>query len=80
MVDLAAIAPPQSIDLHADPDLAAAIEKLSTRQRLAVTLYYYLDLPIPEVAAAMRCSDGTAKSTLADARRRLRRLLGDDDD
>jgi RNA polymerase sigma factor (sigma-70 family) len=79
-VHLADVGTSQASDVHADPDLAAAIGKLSARQRLAVTLYYYLDLPISEVAAAMRCSDGTAKSTLADARRRLRGLLGDDDD
>lgn len=80
MVNLTDIAPPQALDAHGDADLAAALGKLSARQRLAVTLYYYLDLSITDVAATMRCSEGTAKSTLADARRRLRRLLGDDDD
>jgi RNA polymerase sigma-70 factor (ECF subfamily) len=65
------------VDTTIDQDLTAAIIKLSPRQRLAVSLYYYLDLPIADVAATMKCSPGTAKSTLSDARLQLRRLLGD---
>lgn len=78
MVSLTDVPAAQALDGRADHDLAEAIGKLSGRQRLAVELYYYLDLPVSEVAVAMRCSDGTVKSTLADARRQLRRLLGDD--
>lgn len=59
-------------------DLADAIRLLSPRQRLAVSLHYYLDLPVAEVADAMSCSVGTVKSTLSDARTRLHELLGDD--
>lgn len=59
-------------------DIERALAGLSARQRLAVDLYYYLDLPVADVAAVMGCAEGTAKSTLADARSRLRDLLGDD--
>jgi RNA polymerase sigma factor (sigma-70 family) len=59
-------------------DLERAVQRLSGRQKLAVDLYYYLDLPITDVAAVMGCSQGTAKSTLADARSRLHQHLGDD--
>jgi RNA polymerase sigma-70 factor (ECF subfamily) len=59
-------------------DLADAIRLLSPRQRVAVSLHYYLDLPVAEVADAMSCSVGTVKSTLSDARTRLHELLGDD--
>ena len=59
-------------------DLADAIGLLSPRQRIAVSLHYYLDLPVAEVAAVMSCSVGTVKSTLSDARTRLHELLGDD--
>jgi len=59
-------------------DLADAIRVLSPRQRLAVSLHYYLDLPVAEVAEAMSCSVGTVKSTLSDARTQLHHLLGDD--
>jgi len=55
-----------------------AVCRLPSRQRLAVELHYYLDLPIADVAQVMRCADGTVKSTLSDARARLRTLLGED--
>jgi RNA polymerase sigma factor (sigma-70 family) len=56
-------------------DLARALDRLSPRQRLAVDCVYYAGLTVGETAAVMDCSDGTVKSTLADARRRLRDLL-----
>jgi RNA polymerase sigma-70 factor (ECF subfamily) len=67
-------------DAHVDRevDVARAIGRLSARQKLAVDLYYFFDLPIVEVAAIMGCTQGTAKSTLADARARLRDYLGDE--
>ena len=57
--------------------LRDAIKKLPTRQRLAVTLRYYADLPLAEVAAAMGCAVGTAKSTLHAALTHLRVDLDD---
>ena len=56
-------------------DLEAAVTRLAPRQRLAVDCYYFVDLSIAETAAVMRCSPGTVKSTLADARHRLKELL-----
>ncbi len=61
-------------------DLERAIEALPERQALAVHLHYYLGLTVAEAAAVMDCAPGTVKSTLFDARTRLRTLLGDDDD
>jgi RNA polymerase sigma factor (sigma-70 family) len=61
-----------------DADVERALDKLSNRQRLAVELYYYLGLPVGEVAQTMGCAEGTVKSTLADARASLRRALGAD--
>ena len=43
-------------------------------------LHYFVGLTVDETAAVMDCSTGTVKSTLFDARTRLRALLGDDDD
>lgn len=63
----------------ADPDLDRAIDRLPRRQRLAVQLHYFLGLNVDETAAVMGCAPGTVKSTLHDARARLRDLLGDDD-
>jgi RNA polymerase sigma-70 factor (ECF subfamily) len=67
-------------DAGADPDLERAIGELAERQQLAVHLYYFVGLSVDETAAVMSCSPGTVKSTLYDARARLRALLGDDDD
>ncbi|TMK55831.1 MAG: RNA polymerase sigma factor, partial [Actinobacteria bacterium] len=50
---------------------------LPPRQRLAVELHYFVDLDVAETAAVMKCAEGTVKSTLADARERLRSILGE---
>jgi RNA polymerase sigma factor (sigma-70 family) len=63
-----------------DVDLERAIDRLTERQQLAVHLHYFVGLGMDETAAVMGCSPGTVKSTLFDARTRLRRLLGDTDD
>jgi RNA polymerase sigma-70 factor (ECF subfamily) len=62
-------------DLDARMDVDHAIMSLSARQRLAVDCYYFADLSIADTAAVMGCSEGTVKSTLSDARNRLRTLL-----
>jgi RNA polymerase sigma-70 factor (ECF subfamily) len=65
-------------DSSTSVDLERALARLTDRQRLAIDLHYYLGLGITDIAAVMRCSEGTVKSTLADARGRLRRQLGED--
>ena len=74
-----------SVDLPAVLDEAAAtldradIERafltLDPDQRLVVVLHYYLDLPLPEVAAAAGIPVGTAKSRLHRGLVALRRAL-----
>jgi RNA polymerase sigma-70 factor (ECF subfamily) len=59
-------------------DLRRAIGRLPAKQALAIDLHYYLGLGIAEVAAVMRCPEGTVKSHLSRARDRLRTQLGDD--
>jgi RNA polymerase sigma factor (sigma-70 family) len=63
-----------------DLDLERAVASLADRQQLAVHLHYFVGLSVDETAAVMSCSAGTVKSTLYDARSRLRDLLGDRDD
>lgn len=63
-----------------DVDLERAIARLAERQQLAIHLHYFVGLSVDETAAVMDCSAGTVKSTLFDARTRLRALLGDSDD
>ncbi len=67
-------------DRMADLDLERAIRTLGERQQLAVHLHYFLGLTVDETAAVMDCATGTVKSTLFDARARLRAVLGEDDD
>lgn len=56
-------------------DLERSIHLLPTRQRMAIDCFYFAGLSVAETAAAMRCSEGTVKSTLSDARSALRKLL-----
>jgi RNA polymerase sigma-70 factor (ECF subfamily) len=63
----------QSSDDHLD--IAQAIHRLPARQRLAIDCYYFAGLSLSETAAVMVCTEGTVKSTLWDARQRLRREL-----
>ena len=78
--DTADLPDPPATDQAPDVDLERAIERLAERQQLAVHLHYFVGLSVDETAAVMGCSPGTVKSTLFDARTRLRRLLGDTDD
>ena len=54
-----------------------AIRRLPSRQREALVLRYYLDLDEAEIAASMRISRGTVKSTTSRALAALGRLLGE---
>lgn len=62
-------------DVDRSMDLDRAIERLPKRQRMAVELHYLLGLDVRECAAVMKCSEGTVKSTLHDARTNLRDVL-----
>jgi RNA polymerase sigma-70 factor (ECF subfamily) len=53
-------------------DLRRAINKLSLDERLPLVLYFYLDLPLDEVARTLRVSPAAAKSRIYRAARRLR--------
>ena len=67
---------------HLDPStgiasrltVVAALGQLAPRQRLAITLRYYSDLPVKQIAKAMQCREGTVKATLHAALVRLRTL------
>lgn len=56
-------------------DVEFAVARLPPRQRLAVDCFYFVGLSVADTAAVMRCSEGTVKSTLSDARNRLKPLL-----
>lgn len=61
-----------------DPVLRA-VHDLPTKQRAAVVLRYYADLPEAEIAATLGCSTGTVKSQLAKARKTLAARLIEED-
>ena len=65
---------PRSSDLSLD--LRQGIQRLPPRQQEAVLLHYGTDLPVAQVAAVMRCEEGTVKAHLARARESLRAHLG----
>ena len=53
-------------------DLHQALLKLSPEERLPLVLHFYLDLPVNEVAQALRVSPAAAKSRIYRAAKRLR--------
>jgi RNA polymerase sigma-70 factor (sigma-E family) len=60
-----------------DLDLTGALRALPAIQRAAVVLHYFEDRPVAEVADLLGCAEGTAKTHLHRARRRLSALLLD---
>jgi RNA polymerase sigma factor (sigma-70 family) len=55
--------------------IRAAVAALPRRQRAALILRYYVDLPVREVAVAMECPEGTVKTLTSKAIESLRRSL-----
>ncbi|MFJ4470022.1 SigE family RNA polymerase sigma factor [Streptomyces sp. NPDC089424] len=66
-----------SADVAERSRLEAALARLTPRQRVAVVLRYYQDLPEQQVAEALGCPVGTARSHAARGVARLRQLLAD---
>jgi RNA polymerase sigma-70 factor (ECF subfamily) len=52
--------------------LRAALARLNERERIAVRLRYFEEMPVRMVAAALDCSEGTAKNLLFRTLRKLR--------
>jgi RNA polymerase sigma-70 factor (ECF subfamily) len=50
------------VDMAAHIAVREAVSRLPKRQRTALVLRYYADLPVDEVAALMQCAPGTVKS------------------
>ena len=60
-----------------DTSVADAVRRLPKNQAEVVLLFYYSDLPLADVAAAVRRPEGTVKWLLAQARERLALALED---
>jgi RNA polymerase sigma-70 factor (ECF subfamily) len=77
------IATPEATAGHAAPtetatDLAAALQRLSPRERACVVLRFYEDLTVAGIAARLHVSEGAVKRYLSDGTRRLGVLMGDE--
>lgn len=57
----------------------AALRRLPARQREALVLRYFADLPVSEIARAMGVSTGTVKSTTARGLAALARILREEE-
>jgi RNA polymerase sigma factor (sigma-70 family) len=68
-------APAQGARVDERDELMGALATLPPRQRAVLVLRYFLDLPEAEVAAALKCSLGTVKSTASRGLARLERAL-----
>ena len=55
--------------------LHEAVGSLPKKQRLVVTLYYFRDFNIRDIAAILKIPEGTVKSRLSEARRSIKRRL-----
>lgn len=58
-----------------DPDVRAAVLRLSVRQRAVIVLTYWFDLDAVSVAQRLGISEGSVRRHLARARARLREVL-----
>jgi RNA polymerase sigma-70 factor (ECF subfamily) len=61
-------------------ELVEALAKLSPRQRAAVILHHYAGYPVKDVAVILGSNATTVSVHLHRARRRLRELMGADDE
>ena len=58
-------------------ELFEALQQLPARQRIAIVLRYYEDMPEREAADVMGCSVGTVKSATSRGLERLREIVGE---
>ena len=68
------LAAPQS-DCEERMSLWSAVMRLPEEQKAVVTLFYYEDLPIRAISEVLGVTQGTVKTRLSRARRRLRQML-----
>lgn len=66
------------LDRQTRDAVLAALRRLPDRQREALVLRYYLDLPDSEIAAAMSVAESTVRSTVHRGLAALERLLARD--
>jgi RNA polymerase sigma factor (sigma-70 family) len=60
-------------------ELASVLRTLPDKQRAALVLHYYADLPNDRIAEILGITRATVRVHLSQGRRRLKQLLEDDD-
>jgi RNA polymerase sigma-70 factor (ECF subfamily) len=65
------------LETEADADLLDALAGLPEKQRIAVIFFYYVDLPIREIANRTGMSQLAVRANLSRGRKRLKHLLGE---
>lgn len=73
------LAPWAGSDLSEDTvDVMAAVGKLPHRERQAIVLHYWLDMPIEEIGKQLGVTSGAVKNSLFRARRSLTKSLAEE--
>jgi RNA polymerase sigma factor (sigma-70 family) len=65
-------------DFHLDDELVAALQNLTSQQRLVIVLHYYVDCSVGEISRRTGMNPLAVRSHLSRGRQRMRLLLGDD--
>jgi RNA polymerase sigma-70 factor (ECF subfamily) len=69
---------PDAGDMPVDSvDVARALARLPRRQREVVVLHYWMEMTLAETAGVLKVSEGTVKTAITRARRRLAGELGE---
>ena len=71
------LGPPVPETPAADPELWRGLGELSRAQRIAITLFYFEDRPVSDIAEITGSSDAAVKGHLERASRRLAERLGE---
>lgn len=66
-----------SFESAEEDEIMTAIKGLSEKYRTAVMLFYFEDMTVKEIAAALKTGESTVRSRLSRARKALRKSLGD---
>lgn len=63
-------------EIETKEDLAQVLDSLEEPYRQVVILYYYMDVSLRDMAEMLHVPNGTVKSRLYHARKKIRRIMG----
>lgn len=66
-------------EIRDEEGVLGAVQKLPESYRIVVHLFYYEDMSIKDISAALNKKEGTVKSLLNRARGQLREMLGEEE-